>query len=134
MDPRGGGVRNDRLGGHRLRRRRMAWRRRLLDRRLLSAVGFNLMLQYGLNYLFGMHPAPWPIAIAGSVLAIALIGVQQKWLYRRPGGSPRILMVGTDAVAEALSGPLAERIAGKLERFGAIWMRPLPPSVRLPLW
>ena len=82
--------------------------------RSFSTIGFNLMVQYGFSYLFGMQPAPWPIALAGSLLAVASIGVLRSVLHPWLSRSPSILILGGGPVAEALSVSLAGRVAGEL--------------------
>jgi lipopolysaccharide/colanic/teichoic acid biosynthesis glycosyltransferase len=80
------------------------------------AVGFNLLVQYGLNYLWFLEPAPWPAAVAGGVASVSLIGALRTVLRARDGRASRILLVGCDAVAEALAVPLRSRISGVLAR------------------
>jgi lipopolysaccharide/colanic/teichoic acid biosynthesis glycosyltransferase len=80
------------------------------------AVGFNLVVQYGLNYLSLMQPTPWPVAVAGGVMSVAAIGGLRHWLGARKGDASSILLVGYDSVAEALAVALRSRILGVLAR------------------
>lgn len=78
------------------------------------AVGFNLVVQYGLNYLLQMTPVPWPVAVAGGVSSVVLIGVVRRGLRKLAGDTTSILLVGYDSVAAALAGRLRGRITGVL--------------------
>jgi lipopolysaccharide/colanic/teichoic acid biosynthesis glycosyltransferase len=80
------------------------------------AVGFNLVVQYGLYYLSLMQPTPWPVAVAGGVVSVGLIGGLRTCFRARGGGASRILLVGCDPVAEALGVALRSRICGALAR------------------
>jgi lipopolysaccharide/colanic/teichoic acid biosynthesis glycosyltransferase len=88
---------------------------RLWVDRLFSAIGFNLVVQYGLDYLFNLAPPRWPITIVGSILAIAILAVFQKRLYRalprHPGGA---LLLGCDPVAQAILPFLGSPVVGAL--------------------
>ena len=89
---------------------------RLWIDRFFSAVGFNLMIQYGLDYLFGISPTPWPVAVGGSLFAIGCMSVFQRLLFpSMPAGPGGILLLGYGIVADALAGTLAGRIVGVLE-------------------
>jgi lipopolysaccharide/colanic/teichoic acid biosynthesis glycosyltransferase len=85
---------------------------RLWIDRLFSTVGFNLMVQYGLDYLFHIPPTPWPVAIAGSIFAIALVAAFPKRRHLAfpspPGGT---LLLGYDSVTESIR-PALGRIVG----------------------
>jgi lipopolysaccharide/colanic/teichoic acid biosynthesis glycosyltransferase len=80
------------------------------------AVGFNLVVQYGLNYISVMQPAPWMVLVTGSVLSVLLIGGLRRIVRGLEGGSASILLVGFDVVAAALVEPLRDRIVGVLAR------------------
>jgi lipopolysaccharide/colanic/teichoic acid biosynthesis glycosyltransferase len=81
------------------------------------AVGFNLVVQYGLNYLSLLQPTPWPVAAAGGVASVTLIGVLRSLLAARTrANSSSILLVGYDPVAASLAVPLRSRICGVLAR------------------
>lgn len=88
---------------------------RLWIDRLFSTIGFNLMVQYGLDYLFHIAPTPWPVAMVGSIFAIALIGViprrQDSALIQPPGGT---LLLGYDSLAEAIRPALGQAMVGTL--------------------
>jgi lipopolysaccharide/colanic/teichoic acid biosynthesis glycosyltransferase len=88
---------------------------RLWIDRLFSAVGFNLMVQYGLDYLFHIPPTPWPAALVGSIFAIALIAAVPKGAPRPvagPGGG--ILLLGNDAMGGSIRPFLDAPITGAL--------------------
>lgn len=83
--------------------------------RLFSAIGFNLVLQYGLDYLFHIAPAPWPVAVAGSLFAVTMVAALYKPLYRRSlerGGTT--LLVGYSQIAESVLPALSSPPAGVL--------------------
>ncbi len=82
------------------------------------AVGINLVVQYGLNYFAVLQPVPWPIALAGGICGVALIGGIRKVFGRGDRDKPSILLVGFDAVTAALAIPLQARIIGVLESEG----------------
>lgn len=88
---------------------------RLWIDRLFSAIGFNLMVQYGLDYLFHVFPTPWPVAVLGSVFSIALIGALPK---RRDlaltGVSGGTLILGYDSVVESIRPTLGGNLLGVL--------------------
>jgi lipopolysaccharide/colanic/teichoic acid biosynthesis glycosyltransferase len=76
---------------------------RLWIDRLFSTIGFNLMVQYGLDYLFHIEPIPWPVAVAGSIFAIGLVAVfpgRRHLGFPSPSGGT--LLLGYDSVAEAI--------------------------------
>ena len=84
---------------------------------LFSAIGFNLVLQYGLDYLFHVAPAPWPLAVLGSIFAVSLIAALQKPLYRgHLAASGTTLLVGYDPVAKAILPALGAPPVGVLAR------------------
>lgn len=87
---------------------------RLWIDRLFSAVGFNLMVQYGLDYLFHIPPTPWPAALVGSVFAIALIAAAPSRAARPVSGSGGILLLGNDALGESIRPFLDAPVAGVL--------------------
>ena len=79
------------------------------------AVGFNLVVQYGLNYFSLVTPVPWPVALGGGILAVGLIG-GWRGAFAGIGREKRtILLVGFDAVTAELAVALRERIIGVLE-------------------
>lgn len=81
--------------------------------RCFTAVGFMLLAQYGLTYLFYWKPLPWEVLTGGSLLAITLSAL--------PGGAASslepqgILLLGFDSTARALVPVLRERIVGVLD-------------------
>jgi lipopolysaccharide/colanic/teichoic acid biosynthesis glycosyltransferase len=83
--------------------------------RLFSAIGFNFVAQYGLDYLFQVPPSPWAVMVAGSIFAIAIIAIFQKRLYRvLPATSGGILLLGYDAVAESILPSFRSPVLGVL--------------------
>jgi lipopolysaccharide/colanic/teichoic acid biosynthesis glycosyltransferase len=80
------------------------------------AVGFNLVVQYGLKYLSLLEPTPWLAVVAGGVASVGLIGGLRAALGAWGGGASRILLVGCDPVAQALAVPLRSRVSGVLAR------------------
>ncbi|HKE28556.1 MAG TPA: sugar transferase [Bryobacteraceae bacterium] len=88
---------------------------RLWIDRLFSAIGFNLMVQYGLDYLFHILPTPWPIALLGSVLSIALIGsLPKRRDHALAGVSGGTLILGYDSLAESIRPMLGGNLVGVL--------------------
>jgi len=80
------------------------------------AVGFNLVIQYGLNYFGMLQPVPWLVALAGGVLAVTLIAASRRALTRIGQERPSILLVGYDSVTAEIAAPLRPRILGVLTR------------------
>jgi lipopolysaccharide/colanic/teichoic acid biosynthesis glycosyltransferase len=84
---------------------------RLWIDRLFSIIGLNLIVQYGLAYLLHIPAVAWPVVVAGSVFAVAWIGLFQKHLLRAlpaaPGG---VMLLGYDAVAESILPALGSRV------------------------
>ena len=78
-----------------------------------SAVGFMLLVQYGLAYLFYLQLLPWAILLGGSGLAVTLTTL----LIIPPDPSePRgILLLGFDDTSRALAPVLRQRIVGVLD-------------------
>jgi lipopolysaccharide/colanic/teichoic acid biosynthesis glycosyltransferase len=88
---------------------------RLWIDRLFSAIGFNLMVQYGLDYFFHISPTPWPVAVIGSVVSIALISALPQRRDRAIAGiRGGTLLLGYDAVAESLQPALGSGFIGVL--------------------
>ena len=88
---------------------------RLWTDRFFSAAGYNLVVQYGLGYLFHIQPTPWPAVVAGSALAISLIALFQRRVLRAiPDSSNGTLVLGYDTVAESILPSLGGRVAGVL--------------------
>jgi len=88
---------------------------RLWIDRLFSAISFNLMVQYGLDYLFHIAPTPWPVAVLGSIFAVALIGTVPRRLdpaLPQPAGGT--LLLGYDSMAEAIRPALGQAVVGAL--------------------
>lgn len=83
---------------------------RLWIDRLFSVIGLNLIVQYGLAYLFHIPPVVWPVAVAGSVFAIACIGIFQKRRLRA-AASGGVMLLGYDSVAESVLPALGKHVA-----------------------
>ena len=81
--------------------------------RCFTAVGFMLLAQYGLSYLFYWEPLPWEVLLGGSGLAITL-SVLLAGAVNTPE-SRGILLLGFDSTARALAPVLRERIVGVLD-------------------
>jgi lipopolysaccharide/colanic/teichoic acid biosynthesis glycosyltransferase len=81
-----------------------------------SAAGLNLMVQYGLAYVFLSDPVPLWIVLLGTVVSIALIiPLGRRFspaLTPEPSG---ILLLGLDSMASALVPFLREQIVGVLD-------------------
>ncbi len=82
---------------------------------LFSAAGLNLMLQYGLAYIFPMTPAPLWMILFGTIITIVLIVPLGRRLDRALRSEPAgILLVGFDSATRALVPTLGPRIIGVL--------------------
>jgi lipopolysaccharide/colanic/teichoic acid biosynthesis glycosyltransferase len=82
---------------------------------LFSAAGLNLMVQYGLAYVFSISPAPLWIMLSGTIITIVLIMPLARRLDRALGREPAgILLVGFDSMTGALVPALGPRIIGVL--------------------
>ena len=92
-----------------------------------TAAGSNLLVQYGLNYLFGLPAASWFVIVLGSILSLAAAALLSKAIplplaSRRQG----ILLVGSDSVTAPLAAALGEGAVGLLDS------GPPPASGKLP--
>ena len=91
------------------------------------ATGSNLLVQYGLTYLFGSPAAPWFLIVLGSALSLAAAGLLREALFVASGGRrDGILLVGFDSSTAALAAALEEDTVGVLEK------GPAPVSADLP--
>ena len=103
---------------------------------LFSAAGLNLMVQYGLAYVFPITPAPLWVILFGTIIAIMLIVPLERRLDRALRREPAgILLVGFDSMTRALVPPLGRRIIGVLSGDAADFPPELPllgDSPRLP--
>ena len=80
--------------------------------RLFIAVGFTLLIQYGLVYLFYVNLLPWAILLGGSALAVTLTLLIAPEEPLKPQG---ILLLGFDSTSQALATVLRDRIVGVLD-------------------
>jgi lipopolysaccharide/colanic/teichoic acid biosynthesis glycosyltransferase len=86
---------------------------RLRIDQLFSAAGLNLIVQYGLAYVFSISPAPLWTILAGTIVAIVLMVPLGRRLGRALGPEPSgILLLGFDSTARALAPVLGRRIVG----------------------
>jgi lipopolysaccharide/colanic/teichoic acid biosynthesis glycosyltransferase len=81
-----------------------------------TATGANLLVQYGLTYLFGIPAAPWSLIVLGSALSLAAAGLLRKAVPAAPGGRrDGILLVGFDSSTASLAAALGENTVGVLD-------------------
>jgi lipopolysaccharide/colanic/teichoic acid biosynthesis glycosyltransferase len=81
--------------------------------RCFTAIGFMLLTEYGLTYLFYWKPLPWVVLLGGAGMSITL-----SMLLAGAVHSPEpqaILLLGFDSTARALVPVLRERIVGILD-------------------
>jgi lipopolysaccharide/colanic/teichoic acid biosynthesis glycosyltransferase len=89
-----------------------------------SAVGFMLLVQYGLAYLFYIQLLPWIILVAGSALAVTIATLI---ITPEDPNEPRgILLLGFDSTSRALLPALQRRIVGVLDEEPACVQYGLP--------
>ncbi len=82
----------------------------------LAIVGTNLLVQYGLTYLFGIAPVSWLVLMLGSALSIGATALLRTWLPGALGsGRKGILLVGFNNITPSLAAALPEKIVGGLE-------------------
>lgn len=81
--------------------------------RCFTAVGFMLLAQYGLTYLFYWKPLPWEVLLGGSGMAITLSVLLSG--PANPAEPQGILFLGFDSTAQTLVPALRERILGVLD-------------------
>jgi len=80
------------------------------------ATGSNLLVQYGLTYLFGSPAAPWFLIVLGSALSLAAAGLLREALLVASGGRrDGILLVGFDSSTAELTAALEGDSVGVLE-------------------
>jgi len=80
------------------------------------ATGSNLLVQYGLTYLFGSPAAPWFLIVLGSALSLAAAGLLREALLVATGGRRGgILLVGFDSSTASLAAALEGDSVGVLE-------------------
>lgn len=80
--------------------------------RFFTAVGFMLLVQYGLAYFFYAQLLPWVILLGGSGLAVT---VTTMLVTRDEGNGQGILLLGLDPAMRALAPVLRHRIVGVIE-------------------
>ena len=92
-----------------------------------TATGSNLLVQYGLTYLFGIPAAPWFLIVVGSALSMAAAGLLRNALPVAPSGRREgILLVGSDSSTASLAAALGELAVGLLDS------GPTPAPAELP--
>ncbi|HEY1220594.1 MAG: sugar transferase [Bryobacteraceae bacterium] len=81
-----------------------------------TATGSNLLVQYGLTYVFGIRATPWYLIILGSALSLAAAGLLRGAIPLAPRGRrDGILLVGFDSSTASLAAALGERTVGVLD-------------------
>jgi lipopolysaccharide/colanic/teichoic acid biosynthesis glycosyltransferase len=81
-----------------------------------TAAGSNLLVQYGLAYLFGLPAAPWTVIVLGSALSMAAAGLlRQAAPIARADRRDGVLLVGVDSSTESLAAALPEKALGVLD-------------------
>ena len=92
-----------------------------------TATGSNLLVQYGLTYLFGIPAAPWFLIVLGSALSLTAAGLLRQAIPVAAGDRRHgILLVGFDSSTASLAAALEEDTVGVLEN------GPAPISGNLP--
>jgi len=81
-----------------------------------TVVAFNLLVQCGLIYLFGMTPASWLVIVLGSALSMGMGGLLRRWIpLGRKDDRQGIVLVGPCHFPVAqLDSTLREHIVGAL--------------------
>jgi lipopolysaccharide/colanic/teichoic acid biosynthesis glycosyltransferase len=80
-----------------------------------TAAGSNLLVQYGLNYLFGIPAAHWSLIVLGSALSMASTGLLRAAIpVASAGQRAGILLVGFDSSTSSLAAELEDCAAGVL--------------------
>jgi len=80
-----------------------------------TATGANLLVQYGLAYLFGIPAAPWFVIVLGSALSLGAASPLRKAILAAPGGRRNgILLVGYDSSTASLAAASEETVLGLL--------------------
>ena len=81
-----------------------------------TATGANLLVQYGLTYLFGIPAAPWFLIVLGSVLSMAAGGLLRVAIpVARASRRDGILLVGFDSSTASLAAAIEENTVGVLD-------------------
>ena len=81
-----------------------------------TAAGSNLLVQYGLTYLFGIPAAHWSLIVLGSAVSLAAAGLLRDSVPMTRGGQrDGFLMVGFDSDTPTLAAALQERAVGVLD-------------------
>jgi lipopolysaccharide/colanic/teichoic acid biosynthesis glycosyltransferase len=92
--------------------------------RFFTAVGFMLLVEYGLAYLFYLKPLPWAILLSGSALAVTITTLLVT--PQNSHASRGILLLGFDSTSRALALVLRQRIVGILDDEPACVVSDLP--------
>jgi len=84
---------------------------------VFTTTGSNLLVQYGLTYLFGIPAAPWIVIVFGGALSLAAAAMLRMALPMAPGGRrDGALLVGWDSSTASLAAALGQRTLGVLDR------------------
>ena len=90
--------------------------RRMVDG-FFTAAGSNLLVQYGLSYLFGVPAAHWSLIAVGSAFSMAAASLLQTSFSAASGGRHHAtLLVGRDSCTAALAEALPEGTVGLLDQ------------------
>jgi len=83
--------------------------------RFFTAAGSNLLVQYGLTYLFGLPAASWFVIVLGSVLSVAAGALLHGSIPLAPAGARAgTLLLGSDPATAALAAALGDAAVGLL--------------------
>jgi len=81
-----------------------------------TATGANLLVQYGLTYVFGVPAAPWTVIVLGGALSLAAARLLREVLPVVRGSRPEgLLLVGFDSSTDSLTAALGQKPLGVIE-------------------
>jgi len=82
-----------------------------------TATGSNLLIQYGLAYLFGIPATPWLLIVGGSALSLVAAGVL-GWIapVARGGARNGALLIGFDSCTRSVAAALEGGAVGILDQ------------------
>jgi lipopolysaccharide/colanic/teichoic acid biosynthesis glycosyltransferase len=80
-----------------------------------TATGANLLVQYGLAYVFGVPAAPWTVIVLGSGLSLAAASLLREAVPAARGGRREgLLLVGVDSSTASLAAAMGEKPLGAI--------------------
>jgi lipopolysaccharide/colanic/teichoic acid biosynthesis glycosyltransferase len=88
---------------------------RLWIEQFFTALGFILIVQSALAYMFLISPVPWSVILAGTVVTIVFMALARLVLYPAVSKAKGVLIVGYDSIAQALAPSWRGRVAGLLD-------------------